>query len=70
MCKQALLHVPKVQNTFNITSSDPGNTTAITAINNFANDLAARYNAVVGCTRSWDTSDPTDFQVSRLSISL
>jgi rhamnogalacturonyl hydrolase YesR len=25
--------------------------------------LAARFSPVVGCTRSWDASDPTDFQV-------
>ncbi|TDL27624.1 d-4,5 unsaturated-glucuronyl hydrolase-like protein [Rickenella mellea] len=42
---------------------NPNNKTAITAINNFATDLAKRYNAVVGCTRSWDSADPTDFQV-------
>ncbi|KAF9566281.1 glycoside hydrolase family 88 protein [Agrocybe pediades] len=42
---------------------NPTNQTAINAVNNFATMLAARFNPVVGCTRSWDTSDPTDFQV-------
>jgi len=42
---------------------NPKNQTAINAVNNFATMLAARFNPVVGCTRSWDTSDPTDFQV-------
>ncbi|KAF8831798.1 hypothetical protein HHX47_DHR1001178 [Lentinula edodes] len=42
---------------------DSQNETAIQAINLFAADLAARFNPVVGCTRSWDTSDPTDFTV-------
>ncbi|KAI0761455.1 Six-hairpin glycosidase-like protein [Irpex lacteus] len=39
------------------------NDTAIVAVNNFASELAARFSPIVGCTRSWDTSDPTDFQV-------
>ncbi|PPQ65306.1 hypothetical protein CVT24_011433 [Panaeolus cyanescens] len=42
---------------------NPKNQTAINAINRFASLLAARFNPVVGCTRSWDASDPTDFQV-------
>ncbi|KAF8308232.1 glycoside hydrolase family 88 protein [Clavulina sp. PMI_390] len=42
---------------------NPTNQTAITAINKFAGLLAARFNSVVGCTRSWDSTDPTDFQV-------
>lgn len=42
---------------------DPTNQTAITAVKNFANDLANRFNPIVGCTRSWDTTDPTDFEV-------
>ncbi|KAI5125003.1 hypothetical protein M0805_007427 [Coniferiporia weirii] len=42
---------------------DSTNQTAISAVNAFANDLAARYNPTVGCTRSWDTPDPTDFTV-------
>ena len=33
------------------------------AVNAFAADLAARFNPTVGCTRSWDTADPTDFTV-------
>ncbi|OCH85221.1 d-4,5 unsaturated-glucuronyl hydrolase-like protein [Obba rivulosa] len=39
------------------------NATAQTAVIAFAADLAARFNPIVGCTRSWDTADPTDFQV-------
>ncbi|THV08004.1 glycoside hydrolase family 88 protein [Dendrothele bispora CBS 962.96] len=42
---------------------NPQNETAIHAINAFAADLAARFNPTVGCTRSWDTADPTDFTV-------
>ncbi|KAH8100222.1 d-4,5 unsaturated-glucuronyl hydrolase-like protein [Cristinia sonorae] len=42
---------------------NPNNATAIMAVNNFAKALAARFNPTVGCTRSWDASDPTDFQV-------
>ncbi|KIK54566.1 glycoside hydrolase family 88 protein [Collybiopsis luxurians FD-317 M1] len=42
---------------------NPQNQTAKDAVNAFAADLAARFNAVVGCTRSWDTPDPTDFTV-------
>jgi hypothetical protein len=42
---------------------NPENKTAIDAINKFASMLAARFNPIVGCTRSWDASDPTDFQV-------
>ncbi|KDQ59641.1 glycoside hydrolase family 88 protein [Jaapia argillacea MUCL 33604] len=42
---------------------NPQNQTAIAAVNAFANDLAARYNPSVGCTRSWDTADPTLFTV-------
>jgi hypothetical protein len=41
---------------------NPTNQTAITAVNNFAKDLANRFNPIVGCTRSWDAPDP-DFQV-------
>lgn len=44
-------------------SSNPLNETAITAVNRFASDLAARFSPVVGCTRSWDTPNPIDFQV-------
>ncbi|KAJ7581498.1 glucuronyl hydrolase [Mycena floridula] len=39
------------------------NISAVAAINNFATALAERFNPTVGCTRSWDTEDPTDFQV-------
>ncbi|KAF9484890.1 glycoside hydrolase family 88 protein [Pholiota conissans] len=42
---------------------NPQNQTAIDAVNRFATMLAARFNPTVGCTRSWDTTDPTDFQV-------
>ena len=42
---------------------NPKNQTAIDAVNMFATDLANRFNHIVGCTRSWDTADPTDFQV-------
>ena len=42
---------------------NPNNKTAITAVNNFAQDLADRFSYTVGCTRSWDTADPTMFEV-------
>ncbi|KAI0933567.1 hypothetical protein AcV5_005683 [Taiwanofungus camphoratus] len=42
---------------------NPHNQTAITVVNRFAADLAARFSPIVGCTRSWDTADPTDFEV-------
>ncbi|KAF7353694.1 Glycoside hydrolase family 88 protein [Mycena venus] len=42
---------------------NPTNQTALTAVKQFAADLAARFNPIVGCTRSWDTADPTDFTV-------
>ncbi|KAJ3500762.1 hypothetical protein NLJ89_g9646 [Agrocybe chaxingu] len=42
---------------------NPRNQTAIDAINRFARQLAARFNPTVGCTRSWDSSNPTNFQV-------
>ncbi|CCM05029.1 uncharacterized protein FIBRA_07229 [Fibroporia radiculosa] len=42
---------------------NPHNETAISAVNRFASDLAARFSSVVGCTRSWDTPNPIDFQV-------
>ncbi|TFK72154.1 glycoside hydrolase family 88 protein [Pluteus cervinus] len=42
---------------------NPNNQTAIKAVNDFARILARRYSSTVGCTRSWDASDPTDFQV-------
>ncbi|KAI0052924.1 glycoside hydrolase family 88 protein [Auriscalpium vulgare] len=44
-------------------SVNPTNATALHAVNTFATALAARFNPIVGCTRSWDTADPTDFQV-------
>ncbi len=43
---------------------NPFNAISRKIVNNFAATLAGRYNAKVGCTRSWDTSDPTDFTVS------
>ena len=49
--------------TFFILYRNNNNQTAIDAVNKFATALAARYNPVVGCTRSWDAADPTDFQV-------
>ena len=42
---------------------NPQNQTAIDAVHQFAADLAARFNPIVGCTRSWDTTDPTNFKV-------
>lgn len=42
---------------------NPSNETAKTAVNTFAQALAARFNGAVGCTRSWDSADPTDFKV-------
>ncbi|KAI0303288.1 d-4,5 unsaturated-glucuronyl hydrolase-like protein [Multifurca ochricompacta] len=42
---------------------NPLNDTALHAVETFADALAARFNSVVGCTRSWDTADPTDFPV-------
>ncbi|KAF5379868.1 hypothetical protein D9757_007200 [Collybiopsis confluens] len=42
---------------------NPQNQTAKDAINAFATDLAARFSSIVGCTRSWNTADPTDFTV-------
>jgi len=44
-------------------TSNPYNETALHAVETFAAALAARFNPVVGCTRSWDTANPTDFQV-------
>ncbi|KAI0255273.1 d-4,5 unsaturated-glucuronyl hydrolase-like protein [Lactifluus subvellereus] len=38
---------------------NPQNDTALHAVETFAAALAARFNPVVGCTRSWDTADPT-----------
>jgi len=43
--------------------ANPQNVSAQNAIINFANELAARYSPIVGCTRSWDSADPEDFQV-------
>ncbi|KAI0806900.1 d-4,5 unsaturated-glucuronyl hydrolase-like protein [Fomes fomentarius] len=39
------------------------NDTAIHAVKAFSDLLAARFSPVVGCTRSWDAADATDFQV-------
>ena len=45
------------------TYRNPKNETAIEAVNAFAAHLAGRFSPIVGCTRSWDSADPTDFQV-------
>ncbi|KAG6918043.1 hypothetical protein DXG01_016898 [Tephrocybe rancida] len=37
---------------------NPSNVTAQTVVTDFANILANRFNPAVGCTRSWDDSDP------------
>ncbi|KAK2460626.1 hypothetical protein APHAL10511_007096 [Amanita phalloides] len=37
---------------------NPHNKTARHLVNVFARDLAARFNPIVGCTRSWDSPDP------------
>ena len=42
---------------------DSGNKTAIAAVDQFAIDLANRFSSIVGCTRSWDTANPNDFEV-------
>ncbi|KAI0061992.1 d-4,5 unsaturated-glucuronyl hydrolase-like protein [Artomyces pyxidatus] len=42
---------------------NPRNATALHAVKGFGAALAGRFNPVVGCTRSWDAPDPTDFQV-------
>lgn len=44
-------------------SINPSNATAAAIVNGFATYLAGRFNPTVGCTRSWDSSDPTDFVV-------
>jgi len=46
-----------------LATRNPENQTAINAVNAFATMLAARFSPVVGCTRSWDAPNPTDFQV-------
>ncbi|KAG6811320.1 hypothetical protein H0H92_007984 [Tricholoma furcatifolium] len=56
---QGFLSFPFVQEL----SINPNNETAQTAVKAFADILAARFSPIVGCTRSWDTADPTDFQV-------
>lgn len=55
---------------FDIQYSNPSNQTAIEAVNKFATALAARFSPIVGCTRSWDSSDPTDFQACSFHIRL
>ncbi|KAI0263721.1 d-4,5 unsaturated-glucuronyl hydrolase-like protein [Gloeopeniophorella convolvens] len=42
---------------------NPQNVTALQAVKTFGAALAARFSPIVGCTRSWDAADPTDFQV-------
>jgi hypothetical protein len=49
---------------------NPSNQTARSSINSLATALANRFDARVGCTRSWDASDPTDFQVRMAPCSL
>ncbi|KAK0458542.1 glycoside hydrolase family 88 protein [Desarmillaria tabescens] len=44
-------------------SIHPTNATAAAIVNGFATYLAGRFNPTVGCTRSWDSSNPTDFVV-------
>lgn len=46
-----------------IINRNPTNATARATVNTFASMLAARFNPIVGCTRSWDAADPEDFQV-------
>ena len=43
--------------------SNPNNETARDAVEKFAAALAARFDPIVGCTRSWDKGDPGDFLV-------
>jgi hypothetical protein len=42
---------------------NPSNDIALRAVKSFAADLAARFNPIVGCTRSWDTTNTTEFNV-------
>jgi hypothetical protein len=42
---------------------DPKNETALLAVQTFGAALAARFNPIVGCTRSWDTVNPDVFEV-------
>ncbi|KAK0185933.1 glycoside hydrolase family 88 protein [Armillaria mellea] len=42
---------------------DSNNATAANIVNGFAEYLAGRFNPTVGCTRSWRSSNPTDFVV-------
>jgi hypothetical protein len=44
-------------------TSNPHNEAAQRAVKKFAITLAARFDPVIGCTRSWDTGDPTNFPV-------
>jgi hypothetical protein len=48
----------------NTMDSNPNNVTAQVAVKNFANDLAARFSPIVGCTRSWNSTNPNDFLVN------
>ncbi|KAF8308234.1 d-4,5 unsaturated-glucuronyl hydrolase-like protein [Clavulina sp. PMI_390] len=43
---------------------NPTNETAITTVNKFAALMAARYDPSVGCTRSWNSTNSADFQVT------
>ncbi|TDL27623.1 glycoside hydrolase family 88 protein [Rickenella mellea] len=42
------------------------NQTALTAVNDFATDLANRYNPIVGCTRSWDPAEPFEVIIDNM----
>ncbi|KAF8267576.1 Six-hairpin glycosidase-like protein [Lactarius quietus] len=42
---------------------NPKNATALQAVETFGAALAARFNPIVGCTRSWDTANPDVFEV-------
>ena len=46
---------------------DRSNQSTKDSINRLATELADRYSPIVGCTRSWDSSDPTNFQVGKIS---
>jgi hypothetical protein len=46
-----------------VLSSNPQNATAQQAVEAFGAALAARFNPVVGCTMSWDSTDPMQFPV-------
>jgi hypothetical protein len=49
--------------------SNPQNTLASNALNNFAQLLADRFSPIVGCTRSWNSTAP-DFEVYVTNIDI